>query len=264
MSVRKNQADLTAAERKAFVDAVLELKRIGKYDPFVTLHRNIFMVGPEPVAHGSPSFLSWHRKYLIDFEDALKSIDPAVSLPYWDWTVDRTPASSLWAPDFLGGTGRELDWQVMDGPFAHSGGRWPITVQAMNRPFLSRHLGRWVNTLPTRAEVDAALASPVYDAAPWNGLATSGFRNALEDLHNLVHVWVGGDMNFDVSPNDPVFWLHHCFVDKLWSDWQKRYPGASYLPAGNTPGVLDVNEPMHPWTTTAWGTLDHAPYYSYA
>ena len=60
-----------------------------------------------------------------------------------------------------------------------------------------------------------------------------------------------------------MFWLHHSFVDKLWSDWQKRHPGQSYLPSYNTPGVLDVDEPMHPWTTTAAGMLDHTPYYTY-
>ena len=40
-------------------------------------------------------------------------------------------------------------------------------------------------------------------------------------LHNRVHLWVGGNMAPMTSPNDPVFFLHHCFVDKAWADWQE-------------------------------------------
>ncbi|RBL86141.1 tyrosinase family protein, partial [Streptomyces cavourensis] len=117
MTVRKNQASLTAAEKRAFVDAVLELKRTGRYDAFVTTHNAFIMSDTDNgdrVGHRSPSFLPWHRRFLIQFEQALQEIDPAVALPYWDWTVDRTVASSLWAPDFLGGTGRARDGQVAE------------------------------------------------------------------------------------------------------------------------------------------------------
>ena len=44
MTVRKNQASLTADEKRRFVAAVLELKRSGRYDAFVTTH-NAFIVG---------------------------------------------------------------------------------------------------------------------------------------------------------------------------------------------------------------------------
>lgn len=36
MTVRKNQATLTAEEKRAFTNALLELKRTGRYDRFVT------------------------------------------------------------------------------------------------------------------------------------------------------------------------------------------------------------------------------------
>jgi hypothetical protein len=49
-------------------------------------------------------------------------------------------------------------------------------------------------------------------------------------------------------PNDPVFWLHHCFIDKLWADWQAKHPSQpSYVPReGAAPGHND-REPMPPW-----------------
>jgi tyrosinase len=51
-------------------------------------------------------------------------------------------------------------------------------------------------------------------------------------MHNRVHVWVGGDMSPASSPNDPVFFLNHCNVDRLWADWQQNHGNASYLPGG--------------------------------
>ncbi|MFE0426200.1 tyrosinase family protein [Streptomyces sp. NPDC058953] len=274
MTVRKNQANLTAAEKKKFTDAVLEVKRIGVYDQFVEAHRLRFALDMNTmiyVGHFGPSFLPWHRKYLIDFENELQKIDPSVSIPYWDWTADNTPTSSLWAPDFLGGTGRALDQQVMDGPFAYSGGKWNITVGVDTGVFLKRDLGSWVPTLPPRSDVDAALALTTYDSAPFAS-GSAGFRSRLEGsdgyraMHNRVHTWVWGHMEGATSPNDPVFWLHHSFVDKLWADWHALHPtSAEYLPNGNTPDVIDLNDNMPPWTnTTPQSLLDHTQWYTYA
>ncbi|UUN30530.1 tyrosinase MelC2 [Streptomyces sp. FIT100] len=271
MTVRKNQALLTADEKRRFVDALLALKRSGAYDAFVTTHNGFIMSdtdGGPRVGHRSPSFLPWHRRFLIEFEQALQSVDPSVSLPYWDWTADRTAASSLWAADFLGGTGRARDGQVMDGPFSAASGAWPITVRVDGRGYLRRALGANGVQLPTRAEVDSVLAIPAYDAPPWNS-ASDGFRNHLEgwrgvNLHNRVHVWVGGQMATGVSPNDPVFWLHHAFVDRLWIEWGERHPDSPYLPAIGTADVVDLRGTMRPWDdVTPADMLDHTPHYTY-
>ncbi|GAA2151946.1 tyrosinase family protein [Kitasatospora kazusensis] len=271
MAVRKNQATLTAKEKRDFVNAVLELKRAGGYDDFVSTHDSFIKSdsddGPR-TAHHAPSFLPWHRRFLLQFEQALQGVNPDVTLPYWDWTADRTPTASLWGSDFLGGDGRRSDGQVTTGAFAFSGGKWPLKVSPDNRTFLRRAMGRGVAELPTRAEVNSVLALPDYDAAPWNG-SSEGFRNNLEgwrgvNLHNRVHVWVGGLMLTGMSPNDPVFWLHHCFVDKLWAEWQSRHPGQGYLPADSTDNVVALGDAMKPWNdTTPADMLDHTGHYTY-
>ncbi|OEJ62294.1 tyrosinase [Streptomyces agglomeratus] len=271
MTVRKNQAHLTPAEKRNFVDALLELKRSGRYDTFVTTHNAFIMSDTDNgdrVGHRSPSFLPWHRRFLIQFEQALQAVNPEVALPYWDWTVDRSPTSSLWAADFLGGTGRSRDGQVSDGAFAVTAGKWPVSVRVDGRGFLRRALGSGGQQLPTRAEVDAVLAMPTYDTAPWNS-ASDGFRNHLEgwrgvNLHNRVHVWVGGQMGTGVSPNDPVFWMHHAFIDRLWAQWQARHPGSTYLPAVQTRNVVSLNDVMRPWNdVTPADMLDHTRHYTY-
>jgi tyrosinase len=68
------------------------------------------------------------------------------------------------------------------------------------------------------------------------------FRNHLEGfhgdpaaLHNLVHVWDGGFMNSMESPLDPIFWLHHSFVDRIWFEWQLEFGFDTYLPFEDGP-----------------------------
>jgi tyrosinase len=269
MGIRKNQANLTAAERAAFVAAVKTLKANGVYDTFVAQHRAAFMASPNDPAHNGPAFLPWHREYLRRFERTLESLDPSVSLPYWDWTVDNSLASSLWDVGFMGGNGDGAGGRVTTGPFAYATGTWTLTVldPGETAPFLTRALGD-MGALPTQPAVDSALDVVPYDAAPWN-FASSGntsFRRRLEvSIHNSGHMWVGGSMMAMSSPNDPVFWLHHCNIDRLWAQWQRNHPEEAYLPPSGTPGVVvghALDDPMPPWAgepmpPTPRSVLDH-------
>ncbi|MBA2278691.1 MAG: tyrosinase family protein [Chloroflexia bacterium] len=257
---RKNQATLTAAEKARFVAAVLALKANGTFDTYVADH-----MGAMPNAHRGPAFLPWHREFLRRFELDLQKIDPQVTLPYWNWTVDNSVTSSLWDPSFLGGNGRPADGWVTTGPFAHSTGNWNLIHDG---PALRRRFGMSAASLPTPFDLNLAMSDATYDVSPWDRFSTSGFRNKLEgwingpQLHNLVHVWVGGSMGPMSSPNDPVFFLHHCFVDKLWADWQRMHPGSGYLPVSGGPAGHNLGNAMQPWlgrgeTVTSASLLDH-------
>lgn len=69
------------------------------------------------------------------------------------------------------------------------------------------------------------------------------------NLHNGVHLWVGGllsppaaqsaiygTMVLPTSPNDPIFFLHHANIDRLWALWQVAHPGKPYEPRSGYPG----------------------------
>lgn len=281
-----NQRNLTSSQRTKFVEAVLALKHNGGYDKYVTQHAKYFASDGENglrVAHMTPTFFPWHRQFVLAFERELQMLDPDVTIPYWDWTRDRSPDSPLWAADFMGGDGRDSDGQVMTGPFAYGNGNWPITFGVTNERYLTRNMGRPYQpiALPTAAELDDALAMPVYDTAPWNSApSTRGFRNKIEGwtvseakggyLHNRVHQWVGGHMVGGSSPNDPVFWLHHAFIDLVWVRWQRLHPTSQFLPdkalSGKDPEhgrVISKDEPMPPWGVRPSEVFDHRQYYTY-
>jgi tyrosinase len=293
--MRKNIRSLTPDDRKAFVNALLNLKAEGRYDKYVHWHHQVMqptILPFEPYdanyrngAHRGPAFLPWHREFLLQLETELRSIDASVSIPYWDWTEDpNNPAESvMWADDFMGGDGVEADqWRVATGPFAHKKGQWPVpdySEEGLPGPGLKRSFGQFLPTLPTPADLQLALREGFYDTPPYNPSPfTIGFRNRLEgfvtqrgdsrvatpgsQLHNRVHVWVGGNMLLMTSPDDPVFFLHHCFIDKVWADWQdlqrRSNPDAAphYAPLRDGPPGHNIDDQIKPWRRTIRDVLD--------
>ncbi|MEU9439781.1 tyrosinase family protein [Streptomyces sp. NPDC048304] len=285
--VRKDAGTLTRTEMRRFVKALLEVKRRGQYDEFVRTHIRYFSSDGEQglrAAHMAPSFLPWHRRFLLDLERALRRVDSSVTVPYWDWTRDRTTTSLPWTADLLGGNGRRSDHQVMTGPFAHREGHWTIKVGVTEEVFLTRDLGRARDPidLPTKSDLEWALEDPAYDVAPWDSTATRGLRNKLEGWgtgrgsaswhnHNRVHRWVGGAMLGGASVNDPVFWLHHAFIDLQWYRWQRRHREARYLPE-TPPGpgeeqhgrIVARHQKLPPWDVTPDELEDVGRIYRYA
>ncbi|CAL9462773.1 Tyrosinase [Streptomyces sp. enrichment culture] len=285
--VRKDAGTLTAGEKRRFVNALLEVKRRGEYDEFVRMHVAYYAPDGERglrAAHMAPSFLPWHRRFLLDLEEALRRVDDSVTLPYWDWTRDRGTTSAPWTADLLGGNGRRSDHQVMTGPFAYREGNWVLKVGVTEGEFLTRDLGRRRAPidLPAKSDLEWALKESAYDVAPWDSTVTRGFRNRLEGWgtgrgsaswrnHNRVHRWVGGVMLSAASVNDPVFWLHHAFVDLQWHRWQRRHRGARYLPAAAPRSgdaqhgrVVARQEQLPPWDVTPAELEDVGRIYRYA
>lgn len=69
------------------------------------------------------------------------------------------------------------------------------------------------------------------------------FTNSLEGLHNTVHRWAGGTMdNLMYSPKDPIFWLHHANVDRIWLLWKHTHK--------EKPPLVGPAATMDPWPDT--------------
>jgi tyrosinase len=248
-------------------------KQLSTYDLFVVWHHRAMNAFTPPTqsdrnaAHRGPVFLPWHRYMLIQLEANLQRVlgDPSFGLPYWNWAADGErpkpdqPKAPLWKPNCVGGNGDpNANDNVQTGPFSAPSG-WRVEVaedfqgvlRSVHRP-LRRQFQVGVG-LPTKSQVQSALDRPKYDAAQWDA-AVNQFRNRLEGwvpplaagLHNRVHVWVSGDMLLGSSPNDPVFYLNHCNVDRIWARWQKDRPNAPYRPPQSASQNLLRHRPNDP------------------
>lgn len=257
MAIRKDANTLSSAERAAFVNAVKILKSEGIYDQFVLRHANAIATA----IHRSPAFLPWHRRFIWDFEKELQRVsqNPDLGLPYWNWPSGGANAS-MWDDDLLGGNGDPGTQIVNSGPFRS--GQWTIVnASGVQTGPLTRAFGNefWAQTLPTQQEIDDVMGVTPYDVPPWNMSSNPSFRNQNEgwvgpNLHNRGHGWVGGSMLPMTSPNDPVFFMHHCMVDKLWYEWQLRFPNQGYLPVTGGPFGQNLNDPMDSTPSTPIGS----------
>ena len=224
--VRKNQKNLTPIEWQRYIHAIEALAESGMpsptYSEFVQVHVDAMgMVGMAWGAHGA-NFLAWHREYLAKIEARLIAINPLVTIPYWDWVTDRTaiPAALTDPADIA-------DWGITRGASFNG------------------------NSLASAAQLNTLLA----------GTSFNTFQSTLQlaPFHNRLHQLVGGTMQTGASPADPVFWLHHAFIDKIWDDWQALHPGV------NPSNLTTVLQPAPIMTRTVSQVLNiHALGYHYA
>jgi tyrosinase len=171
-------------------------------------------------------FLPWHRAYLLYFERVALSDDPNAVLPWWDWTSASSHQIGIPA-SFTGGQTNPLaSGPVPPGLHAQP----PNTTRSPGPP----------SQLPTQQTVDGILALSTFD----------DFTNQLQNQHDLVHGWTGGDMgSIASSAFDPIFMSHHCMIDRLWYLWQVKH-GVDNIP----PGYLDRT--LAPWALTVKDVLD--------
>lgn len=239
IGVRRNWATMSSTDRNAVIAALQRVKSSGRYDQLTEMHQ-MAMLNNSNEWHRRPILLPVHRWFLYQLEAAM-----GVPMPYWNFTTNRS------LPVGVGGNGVESQgWRVIDGPFANWTSRIFNTTNGTfsSRAGIIRQTATFVASLPTNTHLNRALAETVYDASPWNQRSTTGFRNFVEGgagrprpgMHNRVHEWVGGDLRTGTSPNDPLFWLLHSNVDRIWARWQSMRGDANYAaPAGQR-----ANDPM--------------------
>ncbi|XP_052269527.1 putative tyrosinase-like protein tyr-3 isoform X2 [Dreissena polymorpha] len=193
------------------------LYKDGTYRCFARVHRRGMSQGS---THAGYAFLPWHRAFIALFEDALRLKDRDVSLPYWDSSLDGNMAneskySVMWDNAHMG-TGRG---EVNEGPFAG----WQ-TVKGN----LTRNVGRGKGKLARQDSINYLLTLCSFDK----------FSKELEKIHNGIHKWLGGAMKGSLAAFDPLFYMHHAFIDVIWEKFRQRQratcgvdPASDYPPA---------------------------------
>ncbi|TFK23843.1 Di-copper centre-containing protein [Coprinopsis marcescibilis] len=257
--VRKEWRTLSALQKLDYIRAVkcLQTRRAKSRDhPSVVTLWDEFQYSHVVSAHEAHigQFLPWHRNYLRIYEQTLReSCLYFGPLPYWNQAIDADNAAVpiINSPVFhpilgFGGDGAPGTYTlptdphptdpvlssriipelykgcVVDGPFAN-------TVLHVGPGYLSTNhcVARGINEdlrpFVTTAAVNVVLAQPTFET----------FRNELDGTtvfplppnskpHDAGHALIGGHMtNFYTSPGEPLFYLHHGNVDRIWWLWQK-------------------------------------------
>lgn len=150
-----------------------------------------------------PYFLPWHRMYVCYFEEIIRTVlkDPKFTLPYWNYTSPagypvpkefRMQNDPLWGPLF----------RPNRNPTSNAG--QPIFSAGGSASDLSP---------------GPAMAQGQYLPSG----VVQGFNQTLDGgLHGNVHVFTGNGQGMGSIPfaaNDPIFWMHHCNIDRIWVSW---------------------------------------------
>jgi hypothetical protein len=247
---------LTSEQKTNYCNAVDILKKrqfsstnnmqYWNYDQFVQTHWDY-----KDSIHGTSLFLPWHRHFTHGFELALKSIDPTIIFPYWDWSLDsQNPSTAdIFKSSYFGGNGNSKTHCVDNG--------------------ISQF---WNINIPTSRPSPNCLKRCFDFTTLYNPIACAATLNRATDYHQLrlgieagshaaVHQQLGGhcgDMSTMYSPNDPVFFLHHAMVDKMWWKWQMGCSNFTYMYNGSYTDIL------LPWNISVHSTfLTTQPDYCY-
>ncbi|KAK0216199.1 hypothetical protein IW262DRAFT_1398594 [Armillaria fumosa] len=227
-AIRVEWNTLTEDEKAAYFAAELYLLQApaqtsipyveSRYDDLVGTHQQQSdLADNNDFWHVTGQFLHVHRYYVYTHETVLRNeCGYTGPLPYWNEAVDAGAfASSPVLLDFGGNGSEDDDWAVIDGPFANL--TRSLSATAGTTHLLEREVDETSSIRVGQTYVDALLAlDTLADFKTTLGVAATDLG-----IHVSGHAGVGGDMaNVATSPNDPMFWMHHGFVDYLWWKWQ--------------------------------------------
>lgn len=179
--------------------------------------------------HGTWFFLPWHRGYLLALEKVLRGIIQEIDGPA-DWAL---PYWNYFGPD--------TQYQIPSAftvPTLPDGKPNPLLVNARygpkNNGNISIPLAAWNINQNCQKNVSFEGDQPDYYGGSSTGFEHSGYadRGSIEDNpHNIVHVAIGGQNPLtgrgglmsvpDTAGLDPIFYLHHCNIDRMWAEWNK-------------------------------------------
>jgi tyrosinase len=222
--VRQSIASLSAAQITSLQHGIQVMMSRSVSDPTsyrfqANIHGTLdAATTPEEIAswnnceHGSYFFLSWHRMYLYFFDRILRAAagDPNLVLPYWNWadpaqrtlpSAFRIPASAS-NPLYIAPPGRPTALDL--GTASLGAGTVDYSAAFTDTNFDS--------PMGSGASFGGQIAPPMQFNAPH-----SDFEG---QPHDVVHVALGGLMSsVDTAAQDPIFWLHHANIDRLWNHW---------------------------------------------
>jgi tyrosinase len=240
LRTRRNASSMTPDQLAAYRSALADMQALRPTDDrsyaFHAGHHGLPL--PIQCQHGTALFLPWHRAYLYFFERELRDREAErareegrepreIAQPFWDWTVPATAPEDAIPAAYR----EERDAAGHANPM-HHGTVSPAAMEQqheMQRPLdlpaeTFRQPGLPGTERPTKERIDGIVAERDFDT----------FYRRLEDWHGRVHVWTGGEghmRHVPLAAFDPIFWAHHCMIDRLWRIWQLEHPPPPFTDA---------------------------------
>lgn len=229
--MRPHLATISSDAWDLFERAVIAIKASGVYDRYVAAH-----TANRQNAHGGSNFLVWHRAFLWEFEVDLDRAVPGARIPWYDWSSvpDTALTNPVWDANRLGSCNVGAPGPIADGPFT--------SFDAS----LTRD-GDVTESIPSRQFITNALDTNLEYAA---------FNNWLEGVHASFHIAVGGSMStITNSPRDPVFFMHHAYIDMVYREWQNR-GGGNQFTGEHSGAPVTAETVMTPFGRTAGSVIN--------
>ncbi|CAI6014185.1 unnamed protein product [Clonostachys chloroleuca] len=229
-----------------------------RYDDFVAVHINQTLS-----IHGTGNFLTWHRYFTWAYETALRNeCGYKGAQPYWNWfdgsdfksspLFDGSDTSmsgdgsyvqhdgalsglnNIYIPSGNGGgclkDGPFKGLQVNLGPVspgmagmaASPTGPMGYNPRCLRRDLSSYPVDTWFTA---RNLFNVTLGAASGSIAAFQNELQGRFADQFLGMHAAGHFTMGGDSaDLFSSPNDPIFFLHHAMVDRLYWVWQALHP----------------------------------------
>jgi tyrosinase len=148
--------------------------------------------------HGNWFIWPWHRMYVYFFEQIVINLSgfSGFALPYWDWSRNPSVPDLFWQAPLLDTTRVVTQGQMIPTPSFNQFVSPTVISQILN----------------------------IANFGTFGGTASGGGQVEFVP-HNFIHRWISGDMATAGSPTDPIFWMHHCNCDRLYSTWISKHPG---------------------------------------
>lgn len=192
--------------------------------------------GPERDPSGNiyHDFLPWHRAYLLKLERLLQQQESNVSIPWWDWRTEQTMREGI--PRSIS----QLNINREPNPL----NRFRMVLRGRSRNGAPVNINRFTTMRPRRpSEIRSTQRDFALNEIDIPDLyRINDFRQFSESLrvgwHNFIHNWIGGDMgSVDTAAYVPIFYFHHCNVDRIFAIWQTIH-GTDSIPSHMLDRVL--------------------------
>src|SRR5579864_8924802 len=274
--IRRDISTISDEERTLFVNAIRKLDvplSIDPLSPYVypnnagneaadaggnitywdmqeQIHKDAHFHGVD--VHAGPAFTPWHRDLVNHLEKLIRQVEPRLSLHYWDWTTDPRVATAdrvailtgtaVGSPQgFLGSSSGNAGAPLADFESTE------ITGDASEGiPGDGVHDHIWRNMGPG--------PSPVAPDSTILGTADFvSFNAQLQGAHNSAHGYIGGTLSQQhFSFHDPMVFLLHSNMDRLWAMWQRQpghqnrlNPATAYAPL--VASAVHLTDEIAPW-----------------